>query len=163
MKTKLLPILLVILILLNGVLIFMLIKKPHESRMNNKERTFLVEQLVFTKDQKEQFFKLDDSHRETMIRFENDLKKQKDLLFNSFSDDSINIDSLGLLIGKIDAQKDVEVFRFFKSVRKICTPEQQVKFDKIIKRAIRGGDSPKEGGRNRPPMDGDMPPPPPPR
>lgn len=161
MKAKLLPILLVILILLNGVLIFMLIKKPHENRGNNKERTFLVEQLAFTQEQKEDFFRLDEAHRKKMIAFEEETRKHKDLLFNSFSDDSIDINAISKLIAELDAQKDIEVFKFFKTVRKICTPEQQEKFDKIIKKAIRGGgNSPQESRRKHPPIDGNMPPPP---
>jgi protein CpxP len=49
--------------------------------------------------------------------------------------------------------KEVEVFRFFKSVRKICTIEQQEKFDEIMNEALKGD-------RKGPPREGRVPLPP---
>jgi protein CpxP len=160
MKTKLLPILLILLIVLNGVLIFMLINKPHQNKGSRQERSFLFEKLQFTDHQKDEFIILDEAHMEIMMSFEDGIKKNKDILFNSFSDDAINIDSLSTVIGALQAKKEVEVFRFFKSVRKICNKEQQEKFDKIINKAIKGGNQ-GQGQNQGPPREGGMPPPPP--
>ena len=160
MKSKLLPVLLVILILLNGVLIFMLIKKPHQNKRPHQEKKFLIHQLQFTDHQKDQFLSFDTAHRENMMHFDQQLRKHKDVLFNSFSEGVINIDSLGLLIGILEGEKEVEVFRFFTSVRKICNTEQKEKFDSIINRAIKGGrNQPPRGGENHSPRGGRMPPP----
>lgn len=161
MKSKLLPILLVVLILLNGVLIFMLIKKPHLNRKENAERSFLIEQLQFSESQQEKFKTLDNIHRDRMMNLEVSIRKQKDILFNSFADETINVDSLARVAGNLEIKKELEVFNFFKEVRKICTPEQQNKFDAIIKEAIRGGDSrPPRNNENHPPNGERMPPPP---
>ena len=159
MKTKLLPVLLILLIVLNGVLIFMLINKPHQNLGSQQERNFLIEALQFSDNQKEEFISLDNLHKENMMSFENEVRKTKDLLFNSFSDETANIDSLSTVIGAIQTKKELEVFRFFKSVRKICNKEQQEKFDKIINKAIRGGSQGQEQGP--PPREGGMPPRPP--
>ena len=160
MKSKLLPALLVILILLNGVLIFMLIKKPHENRRHPQERNFLIKELQFTDYQKDKFLTFDTVHREKMMHFDQQLRKHTDVLFNSFSEGVINIDSLGLLIGTLEGEKEVEVFRFFTSVRKICTKDQQAKFDKIINKALKGvRNQPPRGGENHSPRGGGMPPP----
>jgi protein CpxP len=158
MKSKLLPIILTILILLNGVLIFMLIKKPHQNKKN--DRNFLTKQLEFTDIQNKKFISFDDFHKETMKGLDHKIRKHKDLLFNSFSDNTINIDSLSQIIGKLEGEKEGEVFRFFKSVRNICSKEQQQEFDNIINNALKGGkkESPKDG-RNHPPRKGTMPPP----
>jgi protein CpxP len=154
MKSKLLPVLLVILILLNGVLIFMLIKKPHENKRHQQEKNFLIEELQFTGIQKDKFLSFDTVHRENMMRLEQQIRKQKDVLFNSFSDGVVNIDSLGALIGELEGKKDIEIFSFFKSVRKICTKDQQEKFDKIISKALKGGKKgPPRGQRMPPPKD----------
>ena len=91
MKSKILPIVLIILILLNGVLIFVLIKKPHQNNNYQPERNFLIEQLQFSEDQKEKFIELDKIHKESMISLSHKIRKQKDILFNSFGDESINI------------------------------------------------------------------------
>jgi predicted Holliday junction resolvase-like endonuclease len=161
MKSKLLPAILVILIVLNGVLIFMLIKKPHQNREHPPQRTFLTEQLQFSKNQKEVFENLDETHRETMMDLDEKIRKQKDILFNSFGDDAVNTDSLILKNGDLQIKKEKEVFRFFKSVRKICTPEQQEKFDKIIDKALKGagGERPPRNDDRRLPREGGMPPP----
>ena len=160
MKSKLLPALLVILIVLNGVLIFMLIKKPHQKKQHHSEREFLTEQLQFSENQIEKYRNLDEIHRETMVDLDHKLRKQKDILFNSFGDESINVDSLIALNGNLEVKKEAEVFRFFKSVRKICNKEQQEKFDEIINKALKGGKPGplKDGGKHHP--QGDRMPPP---
>ena len=161
MKSKLLPSLLIMLILLNGVLIFMLIKKPHQNNEHPPERAFLTEQLQFSENQKEVFENLDEIHRETMMDLDKIIRKQKDILFNSFGDEDINTDSLIKKNGELQIKKEQEVFRFFKSVRKICTPAQQEKFDEIINKAIKGagGERPPRNDDRRPPREGGMPPP----
>ena len=89
MKPKLLPVLLVLLILLNGVLIFMLIKKPHQRpKLNHKERNFLSEKLQFSDKQEIQFLEYDNAHRETMMVLDKEIRGRKDLLFNSFADET---------------------------------------------------------------------------
>ena len=161
MKSKLLPILLLLLILLNGVLIFMLVTKPHENQRNHQKNNFLTTQLNFTESQTEKFKELDKTHRGFMRSLEEETRSQKDILFNSFNKSAINVDSLTSKIGLLSAKKDAEVYRFFKSVRTLCTVEQTNMFDKIIKRALRAGDRvPPRDGRNPPQRREGMPPPP---
>ncbi len=161
MKPKLLPLSLAALILLNVVLIFMLIKKPHQNKAHHPERDFLTEQLQFSEDQKEKFIQLDEIHKEKMRSLSHRISEQKDILFNSFNNENINIDSLAKISGSLEAQKELEVFHFFKKVRKICSKEQKVKFDKIINSALKGGGSrPPRNNGNHPPREGGMPPPP---
>ena len=112
MKSKLLPYLLFLLILLNGVLIFMLIKKPHENR-NRPERNFLTEQLQFSETQKDQFRVLDETHRNVMMRIDKNINEQKEVLFNSFSKENFNLDSLTNKIAVLSGKKESEVFNFF--------------------------------------------------
>lgn len=157
MKSKLLPIILFLLILLNGVLIFMLVKNP-QNRFNQKSKSnFLTQELEFSEDQTIQFNEFERAHRDVMLEIEEQVREQKDVLFNSFQIDDINLDSLTTEIGILQGKKDLEVYVFFKKVRTLCTLEQSEKFDKIIKKALRGG----QGRQGRPPNEGDMPPPPP--
>ncbi|MCH3882700.1 MULTISPECIES: hypothetical protein [Tenacibaculum] len=160
MKTKLLPVLLILLIVLNGFLIFMLINKPHERQRPNQERNFLITELGFNDTQKNKFLALDEIHRENMLSFDEEIRKNKDILFNSFSDENFNSD---LIINKISisqAKKETELFSFFSKVRKLCSETQIKKFDRIIKKALRGGNNqPPRDGRKHPPRKGQMPPP----
>ena len=134
MKLKLLPVLLIVLILLNGFLIFMLIKKPHQIPKKRQNRNFLTEQLQFSKEQKNQFMILDEAHRKTMRGFDKMINQQKDNLFNSFQIENFNKDSLTTKIGVLEGKKESEIYNFFRKVRTICTQEQVKKFDDIIKK-----------------------------
>ena len=154
MKSKLLPILIFLLILLNGVLIFMLVKKPQDRFNQNSKRNFLTQELQFSEDQTMQFNEFERVHRDVMMEIEEQVREQKDVLFNSFQKEDINLDSLTTKIGLLQGKKDLEVYVFFKKVRTLCTLEQSEKFDKIIKKALRGEE---KGG---PPNEGNMPPPP---
>jgi protein CpxP len=152
MKSKLLPVLLILLIILNGILIFMLLKKPHESKRHSQERNFLIQELQFTDRQKDKFLSFDTAHRENMMRLEQQIRKQKDRMFNSFSNENLNLDSLTTKTGLLEGKKDAELFRFFRKVRNICTEEQQIDFDKIINKALKGGSerAPRRKGENHP-------------
>lgn len=160
MKTKLLPILLTLLVVLNGVLIFMLIKKPHENRLGKRaQRNFLTEQLQFSESQKEQFRDLDLPHRDKMKEFDTKIREHKDFLFSSFSKENFSPDSIVSIIGDFEVKKEIEVFNFFKKVRNICKENQLNSFDEIIKQALNGKNrKPPVDGRMRPPMDGGHPP-----
>ncbi|ARV14004.1 hypothetical protein [Polaribacter sp. SA4-12] len=160
MKSKLLPIIIFLLILLNGVLIFMLVKKPQDRFNQNSKRNFLTQELQFSEDQTMQFNEFERVHRDAMMEIEEQVRAQKDVLFSSFQKEDINLDSLTTKIGLLQGKKDSEVFRFFKKVRGLCTLEQSKNFDEIIKKALRGGQG-GPGGEGRPPIEGDMPPPPP--
>lgn len=162
MKTKFLPLTLLLLVLLNVVLIFMLIKKTHEKQFEPKGKNFLITQLNFSKEQKEKFLELDKEHRQKIIQLDHQIKSRKDILFDSFSEDNTNISGLTNELGNVISKKEIEIFTFFKSVRNLCSPEQVKKFDEIIAKALK-----KENRRPPhqmgppPPRDGDMPPPPP--
>lgn len=152
MKTKILPISLVLLILLNGALIFILMKNPHQRKNERPERIFLTKQLDFSETQHKKFNQLDKIHRNNMMRINHQIREQKDILFNSFTNKNINIDSLTSKIGTLEAKKDAEIFRFFSEVRSMCSLQQVTKFDNVIKKALKGG-------RPRPPKHDRMPPP----
>lgn len=153
MKSKLLYILLILLVLLNGILIFMLIKKPHEKRPEHQKRNFLTEQLQFSDSQKENFRDLDRTHRDFMMEIDEEIKENKDVLFNSFSKENFNLEETTTKIGLLQGKKESEIFRFFNEVRKLCTTTQTKIFDSIIKKALKSG-------KGKPPRDGKMPPPP---
>jgi|TARA_B110001469_G_C9640659_1_gene322177 hypothetical protein len=147
MKSKLLPILLIVLIVLNGVLIFMLLKKPHEKGSQNRnQRNFLTEQLQFSVVQKEQFNTLEKPHKENVKAFDAEIRRNKDFLFRSFSKKNFKSDSITKILGTISGNKEAEVFHFFQKVRNLCNEEQLKSFDDIIMKAL-------HNGNRRPPMD----------
>ncbi|WP_299061402.1 hypothetical protein [uncultured Polaribacter sp.] len=151
MKTKLLPILLGLLLIMNGVLIYLLIKKPHENRRPNPNRSFLTEQLQFSDNQKEQFRSLDKIHRIFMQEIDKEIRQEKEVLFSSYSDKNINPENNITKIGTLEAKKEAEIHRFFSAVRKLCKENQVDMFDEIIKQALKGGERRQPNDRRMPP------------
>ena len=122
----------------------MLIKKPHQQKKDSGN--FLVKELQFDENQKERFRFFDDQHREAMMNFDHEIRASKDVLFSSFSDSTFSSDSISKRIGELEGEKEQEIVAFFKQVRKICTEEQILKFDELIKKALH-----KKGGMRPPP------------
>ncbi|KOY52991.1 Spy/CpxP family protein refolding chaperone [Polaribacter dokdonensis] len=163
MKTKLLTVLIIVLVVLNGFLIYILVAQTHQRGKKPPARNFLTNQLNFSEEQKGVFTELDEKHRERMLDFERKITRQKDNLFSSFQEENSTIDTRAIIerTSRLEVEKELEVFEFFKQVRAICNEEQKSKFDKIIKQALRGN---KPGPPNRNgdhfPRERRMPPPP---
>ncbi|WP_203255755.1 Spy/CpxP family protein refolding chaperone [Hyunsoonleella ulvae] len=142
---------------------------------NNKEQQviehkppgdFLMKELGFDDMQKEAFRALTHKHRQKMRGISDEIRVLKDELFGSISDTlsgSKKVESIASLIGDMETLKDLEVFRHFKEVQKLCDAEQKKKFSKIIQDALKPGfrnhRPPPHGGR--PPRHGNGPPTPP--
>ena len=139
-KNKLLVIIMVILLLTNIALIaFILFNKP-EKRSGRADREamlteFLQKQIGFSKQQMQEYDTLNNRHKEKMqVRFD-ELRNNKQQIYQAvgsqaFADSAINDAATKLSI----SQKEVEInmLQHFSSIRKICTPEQQPKFDSFI-------------------------------
>lgn len=136
MSRKFLYTFVILLVVLNIALLFLLIKPTGGFE---PKHAFLTEELQFTDAQIESFRLLDRSHRATMRSFDRNIRQLKDQLFQSFSDTLTDPKSIARDIGDLEVKKDLELYRFFTEVRKICTPEQVQKFDKIISQALKGG------------------------
>lgn len=162
MKSKLLLTLLILLIILNSVLIFMLVKKPHKNRPMHAQRNFLTTQLNFSETQTGAFRKLDSIHRGIMFALDQEITENRAVLFNYFSNEGFNPDAITSKNGVLEVKKEMELFRFFSDVRKICTKEQTRNFDEIIMKALRGNKRkpPRKKGRHPLPNKERMLPPP---
>lgn len=160
MKTKFLPITLLLLVLLNAILIFILLKKPKENQPKPKGKEFLMAQLNFSEEQKGAFLVLDENHKRNMIPIENEIKVKKDILFQSLKDSTINTEIILEDLGDLSAKREKEILNFFTSVRKLCTKKQVGKFDEIIEKALKNGPHRPPHDRRPPPREGvDIPPP----
>ena len=172
-KNLLLYIFLVFLILVNGFFLYNYLGTGNNDVPNepNGPSHFLVKELGFDDTQSEKLQELGKKHHHRMRNLEEELRGLKDELFKGLSDTSlrdVNIDSIATLIGEKEAVKDLEVYRHFNEVQKLCNENQKEKFSKIIKDALWRGareQGPPPNGRpegNRPPHpdgpNGDRPP-----
>jgi Spy/CpxP family protein refolding chaperone len=138
-------------LIINGVLLFMIIDKKI-NKGPSKGQTFLTEQLSFSEVQKDQFFELDKVHRQKMRAMDVELNNLRELLFNSFDEQNISVETLTMKMGEIETEKNRELFSFFSEVRKLCTEDQKEKFDQIIQEVLKKrSPKPPRGNRRKPP------------
>jgi len=131
---------------INAVLLYLIIDKKM-NKPSEQGRSYLIEELNFSKDQKDQFFLLDEEHRKKMMGIDDESRKLRELLFSSYDDEQKESrDSLMTRFGTLEAQRQDELFVFFGKVRKLCNEDQIKKFDKIIEKALhRRGPKPPDG------------------
>ncbi len=167
-KNLLLYILLGFLVVMNAFFLF-----KHLSNTDNiptrgpRPSNFIAKQLNFDTTQTQKFEKLDMAHREHINVLLVDIRELKDSLFDRLSDEidkSDEIDSIAALIADKEKMKELETFRFFKAVGKLCNQNQKETLKSIIRDALRRqGPPPSRNDPEGRPRDGDRPPPPRPR
>lgn len=152
MKKKLLYTFLILITLSNFVLLFMIFNKGPKNE-HPPRKNFITKELKFSEDQEERFAFLDQIHRREMRQLDNDLDMLRKELFNSFHISNFSPDSISNKIGHLESLKQQELFAFFSQVRKLCSEEQALKFDKIIQKALRkrGPKPPRRGSDRRGP------------
>lgn len=117
-------------------------KKELQLKQRTPPESFLVKELRFNDMQKEQFRALSQEHHHKIQRITNEIRELKDVFFSSLSNvsiDNINKDSIAVLIGDLEKEKDLEVYDHFEKVQELCHADQKEKFRKIIKDALRRG------------------------
>ncbi len=155
----------ILLLLINAAtIVFLFIgKNKHHLTppQNGGAFAFLVKELGLDTDQKNEYQKLRDQHRNSVEGLRMQLKKNKDSLFDLLKVSSVadanfhqKLDSIASLNRKIDEI----TFYHFKQVRAICKPRQQIKFDEIISQAMQMQASREQHSHHRPPPNGDKPP-----
>ncbi len=120
---------------------------------------FLTKELQLTKQQQLAYKQLRDLHRANQRQLQDSIRKAKDTLFSLLNNPNVPDSLLNEYSKKAtsyDQQLDMITFRHFQKIRALCDPDQQKKFDEIIKDAL----SRMGGPKRRPPVPGNHPPPP---
>lgn len=139
-KNLLLGLLLFFLIIMNGVLLFMLFQKGPDRRPPKPPGDFIVKELNLNTDQLQKFNVLSRDHHQEMRKLDHEIRGLKDQLFNGIGQEDFTpqkVDSITTLIAALGKQKESNVYRHFKALSEICTPEQRVKLNRIITKAMR--------------------------
>ncbi|HEX4875680.1 MAG TPA: Spy/CpxP family protein refolding chaperone [Chitinophagaceae bacterium] len=136
-KNKWLTLLVVLLLLANitTLALFWLDRGKRPPQPKGTPKEFLVKELSLTAVQQQQFDTLIAGHRKKSGELRDAVKAAKDSLFGLIKE-SAATDSLKQLYAKkvshLTEQIDLLTVNHFQQVRKICTPEQQQKFDELI-------------------------------
>ncbi|WP_407556829.1 hypothetical protein [Winogradskyella sp. 4-2091] len=154
-KNTILYVLLIFLIVVNGFFLFNYIGKGHDEgpRESQQNKEFIIEELGFDASQIKQFREKSKGHHKTMMQMSDDVRKLKDQLFGTLSNDIVSeakIDSISNLICEKEKEKEKEIFYHFKMIRDIANEEQREKFNNLLLDALRKGDR----GNRPPPRDG---------
>lgn len=142
-KTKSLITIIVFLLITNIAMLifFIILDKPVDKRQRNPNAMYnsLQNEVGFSKDQLAQYQTFRNEQMEKVRPLFNGVREAKKsfygLIYSADISDSVisaNADSI--------AQKqkilDMQMFRYFKNVRNICTPDQLQKFDSTIKNEV---------------------------
>jgi protein CpxP len=140
-KTKALVAAVVFLLLTNiAVLVFFLLHKGPGKKDSHggKEaimKEFLQKDIGFTPQQMEQYDTLSKQHSENIKTSLDEMRNNKEEQFkelgrNAFSDSAITL--AANKASEMQKEMEVKMILHFKDIRKLCTPEQQPKFDSLF-------------------------------
>src|SRR5687768_5167197 len=135
-KNKVLLSIIAILLLANiGILVFFLgprnpanaSSRPPES-VHKSFSEFLREEIGFSEDQMKQLQVLKKEHKSIIKPLFEDLAKTKETFFSRIDDTTLtgaSLDSAARPIGDKQVLVDIQTFRHFRNLRKLCTEEQK--------------------------------------
>lgn len=107
----------------------------HGDRKSGPVTSLLQNEIGFDKQQMDTFDSLKQQHRAAIKPLFDDLGKSKDSFYLFIGNPSVSdsaLKSAADAIGKKQAALDLQFYQNFQSIRKICTPEQQIKFDSLM-------------------------------
>ncbi|OWY26059.1 hypothetical protein C7N43_35765 [Sphingobacteriales bacterium UPWRP_1] len=142
-ENKFLKLIILLLVLLNaGMLGIIWLRKPppHLPGGGKSAAVYLTKELGFTSQQEEQYQKMHRQHHQTVdsIRTADQEIRQRlfDLLQTNLTD-TTDAAQLANSLGNNRAKTEWVTFTHFKEVKQLCTPEQQIKFNRVIDEALR--------------------------
>ena len=110
-----------------------------KNQRDHSPKEFLSKKLNFSKNQKEAYFNLAKEHNESAKTIRDQIKIDKENLFQLLKSDKIN-DSVrndkALKVSTSIQSLDILTFEHFRKVRAICTEEQKPKFDELIQKMV---------------------------
>ncbi len=124
-------------------------KRNPSEKMKDGFTNALKKEVGFSEDQIKQFTALKEKHWAEARADMDHIRNIRQELFNLTKDATVSdslitlyADSIGIL------QKNVEIntFHHFKAARQLCTPDQQPKYDSLMKKIIRQGRPGRPGG-----------------
>nr|WP_299389476.1 Spy/CpxP family protein refolding chaperone [Allomuricauda sp.] len=139
-KNLLTTILLLFLIIMNGVLLYLVLNEPQKHR--KPPGHFIARELGLTEEQMVKFRQLERSHRKKMRFMDHRLHEMRQFLFSNAQNENFSMDqrdSLTNEMGKLSAEKDLEVFQYFQEIGELCTAEQRQKLEETVARALKRG------------------------
>ena len=149
-KNRALILLIIILLLTNIAVLAYFLWPKHPDKLNAERNKYkllepLKNEVGFSDNQIAEYKKIKDSRSGRIRSKVDDLRKVRDNFYrllstNNPADSLLNVTSDSIAY----RQKllDLETFEHFKLVRKICTPDQEAKYDSMVQRIVHRWGSP---------------------
>ena len=150
-KNRALILLIVILLLTNIAVLayFLWPKEPDKSQTVDRNKYRLLEPLKnevgFSDSQIADYKKIKDSRSGRIKGKVDDLRKVRDNFYHLLSSQNASDSLLNMAADSIAYRQkllDLETFEHFKMLRKLCTPDQEVKYDSMVQRIVHRWGSP---------------------
>jgi predicted RND superfamily exporter protein len=150
-KNKALIFLVIILLLTNiAVLAYFLWPKQQDKLLTPEKNKYkllepLKNEVGFTDSQIVEYKKIRDSRTGRIKSKVEDLRRVRDNFYRLLSTESTSDSSLNIYSDSIAYRQkllDLETFTHFKVLRKICTPDQEAKYDTMVQRIVHRWGSP---------------------
>jgi periplasmic protein CpxP/Spy len=110
-----------------------------KNQKDHSPREFLAKGLNFSDSQKNAYFDLAKKHNESANKIREQIKIDKEYLFQLLKSEQIvdsTKNSAALKISLSIQALDILTFDHFKKVRALCTEKQKPKFDKLIQKMV---------------------------
>ena len=119
-----------------------------KNQRNHSPKEFLAKSLHFSETQKNAYFELAKDHNESANKIREQIKINKEELFQLLKsekiDDSIKKNAALKISISIQAL-DMLTFEHFKKIRALCTEEQKPKFDELIQKMVNSVNNTQKG------------------
>lgn len=160
-NNKVLVLIIGVLLLSNVALLYFYLNKPCSNKNQGNyqsAREYMIGRLKgevgFNDDQISKYSELSNKHKEAMKPLFNDIYLAKDSFYKMLNLPQQPADSVInrqlARIGEKQEAIDQRVFKHFYTIKQICTPEQQPKYDSVIQDVIKNFIKPKKGSdKNR--------------
>jgi periplasmic protein CpxP/Spy len=116
-------------------------RPPQEGRSGAKPGDLLIKELKMDDQQVTQFNLLRDQHHKAHDSLLQLITNQRQLLYNQKQ--AAN-DTILQKIGLLQAEIEHITYAHFMGVRKICTPEQQIQWDRLLEKTVQNILTPKD-------------------
>lgn len=158
-KNRALILLIIILLLTNIAVLAYFLWPKHPDRVLNSERNKykllepLKNEVGFSDSQIAEYKKIKDSRSGRIKSKVDDLRKVRDNFYRLLSTDNPADSLLNVAADSIAYRQkllDLETFEHFKILRKLCTPDQEAKYDSMVQRIVHRWGSPIRNAEPRP-------------
>ena len=139
MNKKILPLVVLLMVLVNAVLLFLLVK-PKEAQSKGPQMgpgNRIASSLGFNEEQMTALEPFSEQHHQRMRGIDRELNETRQLFFRELNAETKRAaDSLLQQIGELNEKREAEVFHFMQQVQSLCDEEQLAQMNRMMERAL---------------------------